>query len=139
MISIPHSTSQRLRLSGSKAASVTPNGQAVPDDGRRMAYLTRATVKEWRTRLRPVLVEFFDISDRHWHQKRLEGEWADAIQKSTKQATRSRGRWKQPAIPFEDAKPLKLDKTGDAAGYPAGMPGACIPAAMLRIPGEVGH
>ena len=44
------------------------NGQALPDDGRRMAYLTRATVKEWRTRLRPVLVEFFDISDGHWHQ-----------------------------------------------------------------------
>ena len=106
------------------------NGQALPDDDRRMAHLTRATVKEWRTRLRPVLVEFFDISDGHWHQKRLEAEWADAIQKSTKQAIRSRGRWKQPPIPFEDAKPLNLEKTGDAAGYPAGMPGACIPAAM---------
>jgi uncharacterized protein YdaU (DUF1376 family) len=44
------------------------NGQALPDENRRMAHLTRATVKEWRTRLRPVLVEFFDISDGHWHQ-----------------------------------------------------------------------
>jgi uncharacterized protein YdaU (DUF1376 family) len=60
------------------------NGQALPDDDRRMAHLTRATVKEWRTRLRPVLVEFFDISDGHWHQKRLEAEWADAIQKIDK-------------------------------------------------------
>jgi uncharacterized protein YdaU (DUF1376 family) len=52
------------------------NGRALPDDDARMARLCRAGVQRWRAKLRPALVEFFDISDGLWHQHRLEKEWA---------------------------------------------------------------
>jgi uncharacterized protein YdaU (DUF1376 family) len=52
------------------------NGRALPDDDARMARLCRAGVQRWRSKLRPSLVEFFDISDGLWHQHRLEKEWA---------------------------------------------------------------
>jgi uncharacterized protein YdaU (DUF1376 family) len=51
------------------------NGRALPDDDARMARLCRAGVQRWRSKLRPSLVEFFDISDGLWHQHRLEKEW----------------------------------------------------------------
>lgn len=51
------------------------NGVALPDDDQRMALICRVTVKRWRARLRPILIEFFDVSTGHWRQKRLELEW----------------------------------------------------------------
>lgn len=51
------------------------NGQPLPDEDRRLSRICRVTEKRWRTILRPRLVEFFDVSDGFWHQKRLEKEW----------------------------------------------------------------
>jgi uncharacterized protein YdaU (DUF1376 family) len=51
------------------------NGRALPDDDERMARVCRVTVKRWRAKLRPVLIEFFADSDGHWHQHRLEQEF----------------------------------------------------------------
>jgi uncharacterized protein YdaU (DUF1376 family) len=52
------------------------NGKAFADNDRRLAQLCRMRVDTWRRFYRPVLVEFFNISDGFWHQKRLEKEWA---------------------------------------------------------------
>ncbi|MEM7173624.1 MAG: YdaU family protein [Pseudomonadota bacterium] len=51
------------------------NGHPLPDEDKRLARVCRVTAPRWR-RLRPVLLEFFDISDGTWRQKRLEKEWA---------------------------------------------------------------
>jgi hypothetical protein len=46
------------------------------------------------------LREFFDLSDGHWHQKRLESEWQKAIEKSGKQRARRTGKGQQ-TLPFD--------------------------------------
>jgi uncharacterized protein YdaU (DUF1376 family) len=51
------------------------NGRALRDDDAQLARICRCSVRRWRARLRVVLVEFFDISDGTWRQKRLEKEW----------------------------------------------------------------
>ncbi len=53
------------------------NGGPLPDDDKRMAAIAKATRKEW-DELRPVLAEFFEISEGWWHQKRLDEELAEA-------------------------------------------------------------
>lgn len=51
------------------------NGQPLPDDDKRLARVVRMTPAKW-SKVRPVLAEFFDISDGAWRQKRLEKEWS---------------------------------------------------------------
>lgn len=48
-------------------------GGALPADDTRLAAIAKATPKEWR-RLRPVMADFFEIRDGHWHQKRADRE-----------------------------------------------------------------
>ena len=76
------------------------NGQALADDDKRLAQIARVSLARWRTRIRPVLVEFFDLSDGHWHQKRLEIEWQKALEKSGKQRARRAGKGQQ-TLPFD--------------------------------------
>jgi len=45
------------------------NGEPLPDDDKRMARILGVTVKKWTTKLRPVLVGFFDLSEGVWRQK----------------------------------------------------------------------
>jgi uncharacterized protein YdaU (DUF1376 family) len=72
------------------------NGQALPDDNNRLAHTARVSPTRWRTRLRPVLVEFFDLSsDGCWHQKRLEAEWQKIEAKSNKARKSAEERWKE--------------------------------------------
>jgi uncharacterized protein YdaU (DUF1376 family) len=93
------------------------NGQALADDERRMAHLVGVSVHRWRTHLRPVLVEFFDLGDGHWHQKRLEAEWAKALTKSTKARKSANDRWKednrQDRLSFPEAN-AEADALADA-------------------------
>lgn len=56
------------------------NGQPFADDDVRLARICRASLHVWRSRLRPVLSAFFDISDGKWRQKRLEKEWRRVTQ-----------------------------------------------------------
>lgn len=51
------------------------NGQPLPDDDAILARICRMTVARWR-KCRPVLAQFFDLTDGTWRQKRLEREWA---------------------------------------------------------------
>lgn len=48
------------------------NGNPLPDDDTRLARICRVSPRKWRASIRPVLVEFFDISDGSWRQKRLQ-------------------------------------------------------------------
>jgi uncharacterized protein YdaU (DUF1376 family) len=50
------------------------NGQPLPDDDIRLARTLSVSMNKWH-HLRPRMVEFFDISDGTWRQKRLEKEW----------------------------------------------------------------
>lgn len=52
------------------------NAQPLPDDAKRMARICRVSEKRWTEKLRPLLVEFFDLSEGTWRQGRLEKEWA---------------------------------------------------------------
>ena len=51
------------------------NGQPFEDGDRRLCRICRVSERRWRAVIRPVLVEFFDLSDGRWRQKRLEKEW----------------------------------------------------------------
>ena len=51
------------------------SGKPFPDDDDRMARVCRVSAVRWRSKIRPILVSFFDLSDGFWRQKRLEKEW----------------------------------------------------------------
>jgi len=51
------------------------NGCPLPDDDVRLSRICRCGSNRWSTKIKPRLVEFFDISDGYWHQKRLESTW----------------------------------------------------------------
>jgi hypothetical protein len=109
------------------------NGQALADDDESMAHICRCSLARWRKHLRPKLIPFFDLADGHWHQKRLEAEWALVMGKIEKQRKKARGRWVNPPIPF-DVKSLKPQETPDAAAYAAAMPapGVCHPESEVK-------
>jgi uncharacterized protein YdaU (DUF1376 family) len=92
------------------------NGIALPDDDARMANIARVTLKRWRTSLRPVLAEFFEINDTGWHQKRLEVEWLKTEQISKKrralmeEARKAKGRQPKNQFTFFD-KPETVSRT----------------------------
>lgn len=54
-------------------------GPLVADDTA-LARIAKATPAEWR-RLRPVLSQFFEERDGHWHNKRSDAELADAVER----------------------------------------------------------
>ena len=98
------------------------NGQAFPDDDKRLARVARVSLPRWRTRLRPVLVEFFDLSDGCWHQKRLEAEWARAEASSQKQSGRARKGRSQKPLPFDAAKVAEFAEFTFSRGTAAAQP-----------------
>lgn len=57
------------------------NGQPFEDNSCQLARICRVSKERWEKRLRPVLVNFFDLSDGRWHQKRLEKEWKRVAEK----------------------------------------------------------
>jgi uncharacterized protein YdaU (DUF1376 family) len=78
------------------------NGRALPDSDTKLARICRVSVRRWVGRLRPVLVEFFDISDGNWRQKRLEKEWqfcAERAAISRKNGSRNGLKYKKPSDP----------------------------------------
>ena len=70
----------------------------LPDDDKRLAAITKATPMEWR-KLRPVLAEFFTVTNGAWRQKRIEIEMATADARSGKAANKAtaaaHARWEQ--------------------------------------------
>ncbi len=51
-------------------------GRALPDDDVYLSRICRMTVARWRSRIRPALTGFFDLSRGTWRSPRLEQEWA---------------------------------------------------------------
>lgn len=88
------------------------NAQPLPDDPVRMARICRVSVKRWTDRLRPVLAEFFDLTEGSWRQHRLEKEWR-YVQKVSAIRSESGKRG-------AEAKALKNNKT-DEANASAGL------------------
>tara|TARA_R110000772_G_scaffold180357_3_gene291632 strand:- start:24 stop:815 length:792 start_codon:yes stop_codon:yes gene_type:complete len=53
------------------------NGEPLPNDDIRISRVIRCTVKRWKTKIRPTVIQFFDVSDGTLRQKRLEKAWID--------------------------------------------------------------
>lgn len=74
------------------------NGGPLIDDDKRLAAIVKATPKEWAN-LRAVLLEFFDVVDGLWHQKRIDAEISGSMERAEKAASKARkaaeARWKQ--------------------------------------------
>lgn len=56
-------------------------GHPLPDDDRKLARITGCSLRHWRDVIRPAIVQFFDISEGTFHQKRLTKEWVYESQK----------------------------------------------------------
>jgi len=52
------------------------NGKPLPDDPERLARIVHVSKRQWLKKFRPVISQFFDLSENTWRQKRLEKEWA---------------------------------------------------------------
>lgn len=94
------------------------NGKPLPDDDGRLARMLGITPAKWRTKLRPVLAPFFDLSEGAWRQKRLEKEWRISQKISEAQREKAKSRWNINSLRNNDSS----DAAADAAGMPEGMP-----------------
>jgi uncharacterized protein YdaU (DUF1376 family) len=88
------------------------NGLPLPDDDRKLARICRMSLKRWRQVMRHVMVEFFDIVDGEWHQRRLEREWNFMCQK--RQKLRANGA--MGGRPKTNPKPLEIHERGKPNG-----------------------
>jgi uncharacterized protein YdaU (DUF1376 family) len=84
------------------------NGAALPDDDVRFARMCRVTVGRWRSKIRPALEAFFDLSGGTWRQKRLEKEW-EFVQERAANSRRNGSKGGRP-------KPQKTNDTANPAG-----------------------
>ncbi len=67
------------------------NGNPLPDDNERLCRILGLTMKRW-LKMRPVIEEFFDLSDNTWRQKKLEKVWLEvANRRETNRDNGSRG------------------------------------------------
>lgn len=87
------------------------NGRALKDDDLALARICRVSTAKWKRSLRPQLINFFDISDGHLHQKRLEREW-EYVQQRAEASRRNGSMGGRPRRP--DPPP------GKPRGYPNG-------------------
>jgi len=56
-------------------------GKALPDNDKALMRIVKAkSITRWR-QLRSELLPFFDITDGHWHQSKLERTWSEVVQK----------------------------------------------------------
>jgi uncharacterized protein YdaU (DUF1376 family) len=94
------------------------NGNALPDDDRRLARICRVTTRHWKTKLRPSLERFFDLSDGFWHQKGLEKQWQFVAQRAA--VSRDNG------ARGGRSKALKDNETGNPSG-------------LSQVPQEANH
>jgi len=85
------------------------NGEPLDDDAETMARICRMPLARF-TKLRPVLVRFFDLTDGKWRQKRLEKEWAAAILRQERARTNGAGGGRPKAKPKNNPVGL-LDET----------------------------
>lgn len=90
------------------------NGEPLPDDDARIARMLGVTAARWKTKLRPVLARFFDLSEGTWRQKRLEKEWRYVIESKEKQRDKAKARW--------NGNGLKNNNPDDAAASRRHMP-----------------
>ncbi len=109
------------------------NGRPFPDNAKRLAHVCRVTERRWLTKLRPVIVGFFDLSDGLWRQKRLEKEWEYVVKFGAKQRANSASSWLISSTGArywtQDGrrKRLKNKDTKDPTAYPKAHPPIPIP------------
>lgn len=90
------------------------SGGILPNDDKRLARFSRCTKSQWE-RMRPVLIEFFTVSDASLTHKRMNAELTKYTYAVERQRVRSSNGGK--------AKALKNNKTG----LPAALPTVCQP------------
>ncbi|MDX1974440.1 MAG: DUF1376 domain-containing protein [Rickettsiales bacterium] len=57
------------------------NGKPLPDDEAMMCRVVKAKNRTHWKKLRSALLPFFDVSDGHWRQKKLEQTWKEVSEK----------------------------------------------------------
>lgn len=85
---------------------------ALPNDDRLLARLVGVSAQKW-CRMKPVLLEFWELSDGYLKQNRLKKERTYCEQRSQKQRERANTRW------------LKTNNSVDAVAVPEAMPDRC--------------
>lgn len=90
------------------------NKGTLPDDDSKLCRYTRLSKSQW-LRIRPTIIEFFDIKDGQITQGRLTDEYKAVKQHSRNQSKKAKARW------------LKEKKTADPVAPPGHMPDACLP------------
>lgn len=108
----------------------------LPDNDIQLARMARVGRKKW-ARIRPVMMQFFDVSDGVWYQKRLLKERDRVAKKRNKCVDAANRRWNRSNVPFASAgkaktvsyehhsgssNVLNLHKTDDANAYANAMP-----------------
>lgn len=68
-------------------------GCCLPSDERRLARIVRATPGEWK-KIRPAVMELWQLVDDRWVQPRLTQEWLYVREKSAKAQKSAQQRWK---------------------------------------------
>ena len=58
-------------------------GRPLPDDDAQLAAIVKASPREWKKSLRPILQPFFTVSDGLWRHKRIDIELSMAVEKTT--------------------------------------------------------
>jgi uncharacterized protein YdaU (DUF1376 family) len=71
---------------------------SLPDDDRRFSTMLGVTLTRWRKTLRPVVSEFWQVSDGKWKQKRLTKERAFVTEKSKKAKKSADTRWRDKSL-----------------------------------------
>lgn len=97
------------------------NKGPLPDDDEAFAAIVRASLDEWRDRLRPRLVPFFMLQASAWHHARTDQELAKAGRNKEVAVEKAR---KAAEARWGAARP-KADAPGNAPSIPQGDAGAC--------------
>src|ERR1700744_2520991 len=61
---------------------------APPNDDKKLANIVGVTPERWR-KIRPAIIVFFDISDGTWRHKRIEAEYAEALDRKARFVARA--------------------------------------------------
>lgn len=115
------------------------NAGPLVDDNKRLAAITKATLKEW-AELRPVLLEFFEVVDGHWHQKRMDAELSESVDRAEKAASKARkaaeARWGQSSDASSSNAPSSATSTArsNASSIPQALHEQCPSPSPITTP-----
>lgn len=111
------------------------NGGPLLDEDKRLAAITKATAKEWKT-LRTTMAEFFTVADGVWSHKRIEQELASSKQNSERASSKAKAaaqaRWKHTDSDASSNAPSMLQALPDECPTPTPTPSSNKPTLVAK-------